>query len=271
MEMTIKTTGTIKRVLSICLNCLTYLFLGVCILTLAITLLSKQDSDGAVTVFGYQMRVVTTDSMAACEETDVSNYAMKSIPARSMIFIQTVPSDPAEAERWYASLAVGDVLTFRYVYTTQVTITHRIVDIEEKADGGYLITLEGDNKNAESDLLQQVIDTSEKNSTNYVIGKVTGQNFLLGFFTSLLQAPVGIVLLIMVPCGVILFLEVIRIWSYFSEERKKKQQAEIDALRRQLADLQAQNASEAEGVQGISEAETERNDEILVKANEKEE
>ena len=37
-----------------------------------------------------------------------------------------------EAKAWYADLKVGDVLTFKYVYVRQETITHRIIDIEEK-------------------------------------------------------------------------------------------------------------------------------------------
>ena len=47
------------------------------------------------------------------------------------------------------NVKVGDVLTFRYVYATQVTITHRITSITEEANGEFIIELAGDNKNSE--------------------------------------------------------------------------------------------------------------------------
>ena len=134
----------IKRIGQIALDVLLYIFLAICIFSVVVTVLSKRDSDGAAEVFGYQMRVVTSDSMAESEFTDVSGFKIKDIPIRSMVFVKVMPDDPAEADEFYRSLKVGDVLTFRYVYTTQVTITHRITNIEE-IDGGFKITLAGDN------------------------------------------------------------------------------------------------------------------------------
>ena len=163
-----------KKTGNIVLNVLMYIFLVLCVFSVIITIISKRDPDGAAEVFGYQMRVVTSDSMAECELTDVSAYKIKDIPIRSMVFVKVMPDEPAEADEFYRSLKVGDVLTFRYVYTTQVTITHRITSITEKDTGGFVIELAGDNKNSEDGQLTQIIDTSIPNNTNYVIGKVTG-------------------------------------------------------------------------------------------------
>ena len=149
----------VKKIGKIALDVLLYIFLAICIFAVIVTVISKRDSDGAAEVFGYQMRVVTSDSMSESEFTDVSAYKIKDIPIRSMVFVKVMPDDPAEADEFYRSLKVGDVLTFRYVYTTQVTITHRITDIEE-IEGGFKITLAGDNKNSEDGQLVQVIDTS---------------------------------------------------------------------------------------------------------------
>ena len=121
-----------KKISSIVLSVLMYVFIAICLVTVFITVSSKKDTDGAAEIFGYQMRVVTSDSMAKSEYTDVSNFKIKDIPIRSMIFIDTVPDDPEKADEWYRDLKVGDVLTFRYVYTTQVTITHRITSIVDK-------------------------------------------------------------------------------------------------------------------------------------------
>ncbi len=227
------------------MNVLLYVFLALCILLVLITVLSKKDSDGAAKVFGYQIRVVTSDSMAECEYTDVSKYKIKDIPIRSMVFVKTVPEDPDKADEFYRSLKAGDVLTFRYVYTTQVTITHRIISIREKDTGGYIIELAGDNKNSEDGQMTQVIDTSIPNNTNYVIGKVTGQSYLLGVIMTFLKQPIGIILVVILPCFAVILLEILKIVRVFGADKKKREQEEkeqkeneLEELRRRLAELE---------------------------------
>lgn len=242
-----------KRIVSIAGNVLLYLFLAICVLSVVLTVFSKKDIDGAAELFGYQMRVITSDSMAKCELTDVSDHDIKSIPLRSMIFVKLMPRDEEDAEQWYRTLKVGDVVTFRYVYANQVTITHRITAITEKETGGFLIELAGDNKNSESSQLYQVVDTSIPENNNYIIGKVTGQCFLLGFVISLLKNPLGLVLVVIVPCFIIILLEVLKIVEIYSAERKQRQQEEIqkkdselEELRRKLARLEKQEKSETQ-------------------------
>lgn len=229
--------GKLKKIGNVILHIFLYLFLALCLFSVVLTVVAKKDVDGAAELFGYQMRVVTSDSMAACELTDVSGYEIKSIPLRSMIFVELVPEDKAAADAWYASLKEGDVLTFRYVYTQQVTITHRITSITEKETGGYLIELAGDNKNAESGQLYQTIDTSLPNSTNYVIGKVTGQAFLLGFLISLMKTPIGIIFIVIVPCFIIILLEVLKIVGVVTADKKKREQEEAEKKERELEEL----------------------------------
>ncbi len=239
----------IKKIGKIILDILLYAFLAICVFSVVLTVTSNKDTDGASEIFGYQMRVISSDSMAKCELTDVSDYDIGSIPLRSMIFVKLVPSEREAADEWYRSLKVGDVLTFRYVYTSQVTITHRIVSITEKQTGGFLIELAGDNKNSESGQLIQTIDTSAVNDPNYVIGKVTGQAFILGFVISLLKTPLGMILIVMVPCFIIILLEILKIVGVYSAERKEreleeknKKESELSDLRRRLAELEAQKA-----------------------------
>ena len=224
-----------------------YLFLVLCLFTVVVTLLSKRDADGAATIFGYQMRVVTSDSMAASEYTDVSDFKIKDIPLRSMVFVKVMPTDPQKADDWYRKIREGDVLTFRYVYTTQVTITHRVTSITEKEDGGFIIQLAGDNKSAVNGQLYQTIDTSIPYNTNYVIGKVVGQSYAFGVVMTFLQQPFAIVLMIILPCFVIIIGEVVKILKYVNAEKKKKEQdemsekeRELEELRRKLAALETQ-------------------------------
>lgn len=245
-------SGIAKKIFKIVSNVLLYLFLAIAVLCVIFTLVAGRDSDGAANLFGYQMRIVTTDSMAACDQTDVSSFDIKSIPSRSLVFVEKVPESAEAAKAWYSSLKVGDVLTFRYVYTTQVTITHRITSITPKGEG-YVIELEGDNKSADSESMTQVIDTTEQNSPNYVIGKVVGHSYFFGFLLSLLRQPIGIVLLVIVPCFIIILLEVIRIVGVVNGDRKQREQEEkkqkdmeIELLKERLAALeQTQNESTA--------------------------
>lgn len=249
----------IKKITAVGMNVLLSLFLAIAIITVALTVFSKKDTDGVAKLLGYQMRIVTSDSMAACEYTDVSDFPIKAIPRRSMVFVKIMPQDTLEAEEWYRSLRVGDVLTFRYVYTTQVTITHRIIAITEKATGGFLIELAADNRNSEAGQLVQIIDTAIPQNTNYVIGRVVGQSYLLGVILSFLMQPVGMVLVIILPCVLIIALEVAKIVKTVTADKTQKEQdekaereRELAALRRRLATLE-QEKRDMNAVQAVVE------------------
>ncbi len=240
-----------KKILGIISNILLYTFLFICILSLGLTLFSKKDKDGTAEIMGYQFRIVVTESMAKCDETDVSDYKIKSIPLRSMIFVETVPEDPVEAEKWYDDLKVGDVLTFKYVYSSQVTITHRIIDIQPSEEG-YIIKLAGDNKSSADNPGIQIINTNEAaTSPNYIVGKVVGQAKVLGFILSIMKEPVGLIFTIIVPCAIVIIMEIIKIVSAVNAEKKKKEDEEklkknkeIEELRKKLAALEnAKNTS----------------------------
>jgi len=255
----------LKRAAVITANVLLYTFLIVCLIGVTLTVTAKRDEDGTSTIFGMQMRYVLTESMEECDATDVSDYDIKDIPQKSMIFVDVVPRDPVDAAEWYSDLEEGDVLTFKYVYTRQETITHRIIDIEEKKDGtGYIITLRGDNVSEDGGALTQVIDTSKSNSPNYVIGKVVGQSYFLGLLVHTLKSPAGMVCIIILPALIILFLEVLKIVRLFTRERKAKddkareeQQNELDELRRRLAELESHNTQSAKEESAESEAQSE--------------
>ena len=241
-----------KKAAKTVVNVLLVAFLALCIFGLVSSIVMKKNNEGAAKIFGYQMLVVITDSMGKCEVTDVSDFEIGSIPQGSLIFVQSVPDDQKKAEEWYDDLEVGDVLTFRYVYSQQITITHRITKIEEKQGGGYIISLAGDNVNTENQgQLYQVIDTSETNTPNYIMGKVTGQSRVLGFAITVLKEPLGMVFTIIIPCFIIIILEIIKIYNVLSEEKKKQAQSaaeskdnELAELRKRLADLEKQQASE---------------------------
>lgn len=242
-----------KRILRIALTVVQYFFIALCILAVIIVIVGKKDAnDGAITVFGHQMRTVLTGSMEKSEQTDISGFEIKSIPRKAMVFIETVPEDPAEAKAWYDGLREGDVLTFRYVYSTSEVITHRIVD-REAVEGGWIITLEGDNNTAEYGGDQQKINTTTDRAvaTNYVIGKVVHVSPVFGWFISCVKEPLGMALIIILPCLLIIALEAVKIVRVVGEEKRrrlgeehKEKDDRIAELERQIAELSKGNSSE---------------------------
>ena len=147
------------------------------------------------------------------------------------------------------------MLTFRYLYAKQETITHRIVDIDEHEGGGYRIELRGDNA-ADAHSGTQVIYTQpdaapeefqEDAIYNFVIGKVVAHSEFLGSIAYALKSKVGIICFILVPCLIIIILEIIKIVKLFSEEKQRKaqevnaaQHEKIEAQETELAELKKQ-------------------------------
>ena len=134
-------------------------------------------------------------------------YEIETIPVESMIFIRDVPANPDEAESVYASLRVGDVLTFDYrhpVSGEQMVVTHRIVGISE-GNGIYTYTLQGDTIADDPTNGSVQVVTS---SSGDVIGKVVGVSHWLGVLTVFVSHWYGKVVLILIPCLILIVSEV---------------------------------------------------------------
>ncbi|MBO5224056.1 MAG: S26 family signal peptidase [Clostridia bacterium] len=268
MEQTAqKKKVTVGSVISVVLDVLLYVFLALAIVVVALTVMSKiaqkDDPTGAPNLFGYEMRYVETGSMEPA------------YPVNTMVFIEKAPTSYKASIKWFENVKEGDVLTFYYREAGQrVVITHRVVDKKPnteltdvggvlKEKGGYIITLEGDNKGDDETVAQQYIYTyahynemAEANDQlqGQVIGKVVGQNLVLGVIVTTLKNPLGMVLIIIVPCLIVIILEVIRIVKVFNAEKNEKakrnqeaqqekldqQNSEIELLKQQLALLQQQ-------------------------------
>lgn len=246
-----KKTFNWKKIGKIAIDVIIYVFIAICMFGVIVTI-SSANSDGAANIFGHQMRLVQSPSMEKSEFTDTSAYDIKDIPTLSVVFIQTVPENETERTKWFDNLKEGDVLTFKYLYTKQETITHRLMKKTE-IEGGWLLELEGDNKISQDGALTQTINTTLHNHhSNYVIGKVVGVNYPMGLFIYALKQPIGLIFIVIVPCLVIIAFEVFKIISVLNEDKKAKaliaqqqqqeeidkQQSEIEELKRQLAAMQ---------------------------------
>ncbi len=247
----------IVRIAKIVVDVIIVLFVASAVFTLVLAVSNKTKPDQPPTIFGTQLYFVQSDSMGACDEVDVSQYKIKSIPVKSCVFVETVPEDETKREEWFSNVEVGDVLTFKYVYTKQETITHRVVKIDAQETGGYIFTLEGDNRTSDSNVGQQIIDTSKADtSTNYVIGKVTGQNYALGLVVYALKTPVGICCIVILPCAIIILYNLYRIIHVVRLDKKEKLQVqtnkkdeEIELLKQQIANLQKGDSNKKEKIE----------------------
>lgn len=275
-EAALPETNTTKqkvlKALQIAGDVLFCMIIAFALFVLIISVSAKRDADGTANVFGYQLRFVRSGSMEKCDQTDVSGYKIKSIPVKSCVFIKKAPApeDQQALKEWCSALSVGDVLTFQYskygaANIQDKVITHRIVKIEPK-EGGYIITLEGDNKNDTGSVGQQVIDTTKADGLDYIIGKVEGQSYFLGLCVYALKSPVGLVFIIIVPCMIVIAYEVIKIVTVLNKDKKDRQQQEktakedeIALLRKQLEELQKSGGT-AEAPRQNSDAETETSD-----------
>ncbi len=249
-----------KKVANIVLDVVVVAVLLLALFTIVVTVNAKKGKDGTATIFGYQLRFVQSGSMEKCAYTDVSKYKVKSIKVKSCVFIKTAPTSEKEINEWYKTLKVGDVLTFQYNKNDgsaapedyegdSMVITHRVIRIEKKENGnGYIITLKGDYKSGkDSEPAEQVIDTEVDTpaKTTYIIGKVTGQSYLLGVCVYVLKKPVGIVCVVIVPCLLMIVIQIFRIVNVLGEDKKNKRKEEqankddeIEELKRQLAAFQ---------------------------------
>lgn len=275
-EAALPETNTTKqkvlKALQIAGDVLFCLIIAFALFVLIISVSAKRDADGTANVFGYQLRFVRSGSMEKCDQTDVSGYKIKSIPVKSCVFIKKAPApeDQQALNEWCSALSVGDVLTFQYskygaANIQDKVITHRIVKIEPK-EGGYIITLEGDNKNDTGSVGQQVIDTTKADGLDYIIGKVEGQSYFLGLCVYALKSPVGLIFIIIVPCMIVIAYEVVKIITVLNKDKKDRQQQEktakedeIALLRKQLEELQKSGGT-AEAPRQNSDAETETSD-----------
>lgn len=233
----------LKKIFKILSNIFIYSFILLSLGVLVVTIISKKSHDNNCSIFNYELRIVITDSMKKNENVDVSSFKIKSIPKNSLILVEKVKNDT-----WYDQIKIGDVLTFKYVYNEQVTITHRVSKIIKKDDGSYLIELIGDNRNSDENTMVQYIDTSLTDSPNYVIGKVVYHSVVLGSILNIIKRPVGIICLIIIPSFIIILLETIKIINLILLDKKNKEleesnlkDQEIYELKKKLKELESKN------------------------------
>ena len=105
--------------------------------------------------------------------------------------------------------SINDVITFVDGGRDKTT-THRIVDMEVISGQTQYIT-KGDANNAED---------SNKVSEDKIVGKVLTSIPYAGYILAMAKKPIGFVLLVVVPCVMIIFEEVGKIWKEIKKKEK---------------------------------------------------
>ena len=108
---------------------------------------------------------------------------------------------------------IGDVITFGQLTKTKSPTTHRIYDIKV-VDNTPVYVTKGDANNASD---QREISKRE------IIGKTLISVPYAGFAVDAARKPIGFMLIIIIPAGLIIFDEARKIYEEVKKRKKKKE------------------------------------------------
>lgn len=106
---------------------------------------------------------------------------------------------------------VQDVVTVRESVSSKVSVTHRIVKIEKK-DGNTFFITKGDSNNSPD---------TEKRPEQNVTGRLLFSIPYAGYVVDFAKTKTGLLLLILLPCALIIFSEILNIKKELSGFKKK--------------------------------------------------
>ena len=169
------------------------------VVVFGIASLTAQTTYGVKVIFNHALLVVLTDSM---EPT---------YPVGSAVFIEKVDAK---------DIKVVDDLTF-YYDDLGMTITHRVSNISEN-NGIYTFTLHGINTKStqcgSEDNPQDCTDQTQVVTYDKVVGKVVGSSLAFGKFYSFMTTPWGLVIILLIPGGYLIFVSISTIIKTLKEK-----------------------------------------------------
>ena len=187
-----KKTG--RKVLNILFDIFTVLVVLFVIFLLFLMLQMKGLTADGISIAGYRIFLVQTPSMTPA------------YPSGSVVITRNVSAD---------ELNVGDAISFRAYGNT--IVTHRIVEIEEYVEGYYRYVTKGD-ANESND--------REKVESGAVLGVVIFGIPNAGHLLNWLRSIWGLFLLVILPAGLVIIGESIKLSGIIREEKQKKKQRE---------------------------------------------
>ena len=201
-----------KKILNLAKNILLWLIILGAVLMVVVTVISATAVDRNDRSFlGYQMYIVTSDSMAATD-----------FDAGSLIFCKKVSP---------ATLKAGDIITFVSQNTGSFgeILTHKIRRLTTTGTGipGFIT-------------YGTTTDTNDEAVVTYdnILGKYTGKVAGLGRFFNFLKTPTGYLLCIFLPFMLIIVYEGTRflfLLRKYRQEQMEQVQAERDKVEKERA------------------------------------
>lgn len=237
-----------KLIFNILSQCLFYMFFISSVLLLILTIVSKRENENP-SILNLQTKIVVSSSMEKNDSTynQIKTYRIKSLPVKSLLLIKNTPINEKKRNNWYNDLEIGDVLTFCYLIgNKQEIITHRLIKKELNDNNELVLTLKGDNVEGSINENIQIINTSDENSPNYIIGKVIFKSTIIGKIVYFLKQPIGVLTLVIIPSLGVTIYEVIKLINIIVNEYKKKsldKDETIKALKDKLASLETSKES----------------------------
>ena len=117
-----------------------------------------------------------------------------------------------------SSLKIGDIITFSSndIVYKGLTITHRIVGVQQLADGSNVYRTKGDNN---------TLPDSSLVNLDSVYGRVIFKIPRIGYIKSFVSSTTGFIVSILIPILFVIFYEMIRIKKLY-----RQQQSEIEII-----------------------------------------
>lgn len=137
------------------------------------------------------------------------NYRVLTVVSGSME--PTIKTGSVVAVKPEQDYKIGDVITFSHGVKTEPPTTHRIYDI--KVEGGQPVYITKGDANKSPD-----IDGTAKKD---IEGKVLFSVPYLGYLVNFIKKPIGFILIIILPAGIVIFDEIRKIYAEVKTKKEK--------------------------------------------------
>ena len=145
------------------------------------------------------------------------NYKMMTVLSGSME--PAIKTGSIVVSKSFNNYKIGEVITFQLSSANKTPTTHRIAEMEV-IEGNPLYTTKGDANNA--------VDREEVRKEQ-IIGKVVLNIPFLGFAVNFVKKPIGFLLIIIFPAGIIILDEVKKIFKEVKKKKKKEKDIEKES------------------------------------------
>jgi len=145
------------------------------------------------------------------------NYKMMTVLSGSME--PAIKTGSIVVSKSFSNYKIGEIITFQLSSASKTPTTHRIVEMEVQ-EGNPLYTTKGDANNAPD---REVVQGKQ------IIGKVVLNIPFLGYAVNFVKKPIGFLLIIIVPAGIIMLDEVKKIYKELKKKKKKEENIEKES------------------------------------------